>query len=198
MTHARSLAAALLAASGLVFTSGCPDSKTAATVPLPAPGPSTPARVDAPPAPPPPPARPKEGWGAVAVGSSFETVTRSHFENGALPDSEKRTVQTVVGFDPDGVRVKLVDYAGDTPEPEAEQKYTFKSAEKDPDAKKPETAVETLTVAGKSYECEVTTEVEGDSTTKTWRTRSLPVPVKREIKGGGLQSTSELIKVDLK
>jgi len=187
-----------LAASGLVslLLTGCPDSNPPAATPAPQ-GNSPPAKIDVPPPPPPPPPRPKEGWGAVNVGSSFETITKTHYENG-LPDSERKTVQTVTGFDADGVRVQIV-YSGEgVDDPPRDEKYTFKSMAKDPDAKKPETTKETLTVGGKSYECDVTTETTELGTKKTWATSALPVPVKIEVKGEGVLSVSELVKVDLK
>ncbi|MEZ0230495.1 MAG: hypothetical protein ACAI25_17870 [Planctomycetota bacterium] len=187
-----------MAVSGLALLAGCPDSPNAATTPAPPPG-TTPARPDAPPPPPPPPPRPTEGWGAVGVGSSFETVTRIKYDNPELPGGERTTIQTVVGFDPDGVRVKTVTRFNGEPEPESEPaKFAFKALAADPEAKKPETTKETLVVQGKSYECEVTTEKQGDSTVRTWRTKSLPVPVKMVSEGDGLQSTAELVKVDLK
>ncbi len=135
----------------------------------------------------------------MQVGSSFETITKVKFENPELPSGEKRTIQTVVGFDPDGVRVKTAAWINGEPERDQEpDKFLFKALAEDPAAKKPETTKETLAVQGKSYECEVTTEIQGDTTTKTWRSKALPVPVKRVVEGPGSQSVSELVKVDLK
>ncbi len=178
---------------------GCPESGS--TNPNPGgatnPPPAVPAPVPSLP-PPPPPARPKEGWGLVGVGSSFETVTRTHYESGALPDWERTAVETVLGLEPDGVRVSVETRQADAPVSAQEITHRFKSDAKDPDAKKPEPTHETVTVKAGTFECDVTTETTLEATTRTWRTKSLPVAVKAETKGDGYTSTAELIRADVK
>jgi hypothetical protein len=178
---------------------GCPDSGS--TNPSPGggtnPPPVAPPPVPSVPPPPPPPPRPKEGWGLVGVGSSFETVTRTHFENG-LPDIEKTTVQTVVGMDAEGVSLHVESRQAGVPLESQDPKASWKSLAGDPNAKKPETAHESVTVKAGTFECEVTAEKVADGTLKTWLTKSLPVPVKTEMKSEGVTSTSELIRADVK
>jgi hypothetical protein len=149
-------------------------------------------------APPPPPAPPPEGWGLVGVGSTFETVFKTHLENGAIPDSERTAVQTVVAVEPDGVRIRTESSQGGVAEPPTETKQLFRADAKDVDAKPAATTHESVTVKAGTFECDLATETDGGSTTKTWRTKQFPVPVKTEVAGNGVLSTSELVRVELK
>jgi hypothetical protein len=176
---------------------GCPDSSSSTN---PSPGGATQPPPATPAPPPPPPARPKEGWGLVGVGSEFETVIRTHFENSALQDIEKTTVQSVTGFDAEGVtlHVESRQAGASLGGPGQDPKYPWKSFVTDPNAKKPEAAHESVTVKAGTFECDVTTETTSEGTVKTWRSRSLPVPVKTEVKGEGFTSTAELVRADVK
>jgi hypothetical protein len=182
---------------GLALAAGCPDASS--VTPNPA-GNTTPPPVApvTPPPPPAPPPRPKVGWGAVGVGSTFETVTRTHFENGALPDSERTTIQTVVGFGPDSARVHSTTTEGGVVVSEDETPYPFANDAPDPDAKKPATTPESVTVKAGTFDCECTSETADDATTRTWRTKALPVPVKIEQKSPTLTSTAELVRAEVK
>jgi hypothetical protein len=171
---------------GTLLLVGCPDAA------------KTPVTEGSTPPPPPvvdkPPPAPREGWGALGTGSSFEIVTKGHVGD---MDYERTSVQTVIGVDPDGVRVKIESSGGGATDPATETKYLFKQDEKDPDAKKPETVHETVTVKAGTFECDRTTETQGEVTTKTWRTKAFPVPVKVEV-SGNVPSVSELTRADVK
>jgi hypothetical protein len=182
-------ALAVLLMSSLPLLVGCPDAAKTVS-PSPAGASTPPPVVDKPPAP-----APREGWGVLGVGSSFETVMKGHLGD---TDFERTTVQTVVGVDPDGVRVKTELSGGGVDDPPPEPtKYLFKQDEKDPDARKPETVHETVTVKAGTFECDRTTETQDGVTTKTWRTKEFPVPVKIEVTGG-VSSVTELVRADVK
>jgi hypothetical protein len=185
----------------LIACTGCPD---ATPPPALAPGPSAPAPVAttpvAPLAPPPlaPPDAPTNPWRTLAVGSVFETRIVTHLEKPTVLDFTTMQRQTLSARDGRFATVRVEVVTNGIASPPQDSQIPLE----EPPSALSAAASESVTVPAGTFDCQksVAESREGElaTTTETWTTAGLPLPVKRVVKNANMTSTLELMKVEKK